>query len=387
MRIVPIEKITIGAERQRGSFDPADIMELANSIVSQSLLHCPVVREDGQGGYILVAGERRMRAISELRDLGEVLRYDGCEIPEGSLPVTTLGELTPLEAEEAELEENVRRKDLTWQEHARAVKRLADLRAKQAALAGNPPPTIADIAKEANTPRRDGFDGDSDWAAIATGQELQIANHLEDPDVAKSKTLAEALKVVKAKETARQNTKRAEEIGLKSISELHDLHQGDSMFVMQQLDPKSFDVLITDPPYGMGADEFGDSGGSVMLGVHRYKDDDDAFTRVLGVLEIASKVAVKESSHAYIFCDIDRFFTLRTAMGSFGWTVFRTPLIWIKNNGRVPLPQHGPRRQYELILYAFRGQRNVVSIRPDTIECPSDENLGLGAQKPVEFVL
>jgi len=37
-----------------------------------------------------------------------------------------------------------------------------------------------------------------------------------------------------------------------------------------------FDVILTDPPYGMGADEFGDSGG-LTEGAHAYKDDEEYF--------------------------------------------------------------------------------------------------------------
>ena len=386
MRIVPIEQITIGATRQRSSFDPADIMELATSITARSLLHPIVVREDPDSDeqWILVAGERRLRAIRELWDLGDTLRHSGQVIREGFVPIVTLGELDPLEAEEAELEENVKRKDLTWQEHARATKRLAELRIAQAAERGVEPPSIADIAEETFVSKRDGFAGDSAYATIATKQEILIADHLDDEDVVKAKTLSDAMKVVRQKETAKRNAELAERIGAIAPSQLHDLLQGDSEQILSAWQGEKFDVLLTDPPYGMGADEFGDSGGAVMLGVHSYKDDEAAFASVVRILSFAT-AHTKDQAHAYVFCDFDRFRTLREAMGCFGWTVFRTPLIWIKNNGRVPLPQHGPRRQYELILYAFRGNKMVTSIQADTIECPTDENLGLGAQKPVEL--
>jgi len=69
-----------------------------------------------------------------------------------------------------------------------------------------------------------------------------------------------------------------------------------------------------------------------------------------------------------------------------GWYVFRTPFIVHKiNSGRVPLPTMGPRRQYETLLYAIKGQKNVTHIYPDVIPCTADDNMTHGAQKPVEL--
>ena len=67
-----------------------------------------------------------------------------------------------------------------------------------------------------------------------------------------------------------------------------------------------------------------------------------------------------------------------------GWYVFRTPLINFKtNSGRVPLPDRGPRRQYEILLYAIKGDKPVTHIYPDVITSQADENMSHGAQKPV----
>jgi site-specific DNA-methyltransferase (adenine-specific) len=67
-----------------------------------------------------------------------------------------------------------------------------------------------------------------------------------------------------------------------------------------------------------------------------------------------------------------------------GWRVHRTPLIWHKPTAhRVPWPNCGPRRQYEIILYAVKGDRPVAYIGSDVITCALDENLGHSAQKPV----
>ena len=102
-----------------------------------------------------------------------------------------------------------------------------------------------------------------------------------------------------------------------------------------------------------------------------------------GWCDLAYLVA-KPEAHAYVFCDFDNFHDLKFWMSRAGWDVFRTPLIAYKqNSGRVPRPEHGPRRQYELVLYAIKGGKKVNHIYPDVIPCQGDENMGHGAQKPV----
>jgi site-specific DNA-methyltransferase (adenine-specific) len=94
----------------------------------------------------------------------------------------------------------------------------------------------------------------------------------------------------------------------------------------------------------------------------------------------------KERAHLYVWCDIDLFVELKHVFEEAGWWVFRTPLINIKREGgRVPWPEHGPRRCYELVLYAVKGKRPVTSIQRDVFESTLErDTAGHGASKPVE---
>ena len=75
---------------------------------------------------------------------------------------------------------------------------------------------------------------------------------------------------------------------------------------------------------------------------------------------------------------------MRGAFTDAGWWVHRTPLIWYKRTAaRVPWPEHGPQRKYEVILYAVKGKRPTLKIAPDVLDFLPDENLGHSAQKPV----
>jgi DNA modification methylase len=145
-----------------------------------------------------------------------------------------------------------------------------------------------------------------------------------------------------------------------------------------------FDVILTDPPYGMNAQDFGDGGGKLTGIEHRYEDTPESWRELMTCWATASYAMAKKEAHAYVFCDIDRFHELKTFMEIAGWYVFRTPLIDYKtDSGRVPLPDRGPRRQWEMILYAIKGNKPVTHIYPDVIPCQADPNMTHGAQKPV----
>jgi len=372
-----LTEIHVSPNRQRQEFDPDLLMELSESIRDRGLLHAPVCRETPDG-LVLVAGERRLRAIQDLWALGESFTFDGTEFSEsaGVIPFVTLGDLTPLEAEEAELDENLRRRDLSWQEHAAAVSRLHTLRNTQAALRGETH-TVAQTAQE--------LKGRSDGAyQAATRKEILVAGNLSDPDVAKAKSVDEGFKILKRKEELRKNVELAKEVGKTFSSSVHTVLNVDCLQWMEESPPEVFDVILTDPPYGMGAEKFGDGAGGRVGIEHHYDDSYESWQKLMKEWAPLAYRVCKPQAHAYVCCDTDRFHELKQFMQEAGWYVFRTPLVNVKTgNGRVPLPEHGPRRQYEILLYAIKGKKQVTHLYPDVITTSPDPNEGHGATKPV----
>lgn len=386
MKYTDLSKIVIRKARQRQEFDPEAMQELVESIKERGLMHAPVIREEG-ANLVLVAGERRLRAIEEIFELGGAFKYDGVSFTT-SVPYVTLGELNELDAEEAELDENLKRKDLTWQEHAAAMQKLHNLRVKQTqalqamqATAGAPPSTpahsVADTALEVHG-RSDGYFQDS------IRKELIVARNLDNPSIAKAKNVDEAFKLLKRAEAAEKNRELGILVGKTYNADVHKLVNLDACTFARSLLPGSVDVILTDPPYGMGADGFGDAGGKLSGIEHHYDDSYEAWQRLMAEWCPLSYQVAKAQAHAYVFCDFDRFHELKSFMERAGWYVFRTPLVVYKlNSGRVPLPDQGPRRQYELVLYAIKGKRPVTHIYPDVITSQADENMSHGAQKPI----
>lgn len=375
MKLIEASKVIVSPERQRRNFDLGELLKLGDSIASHSLMHAIVLRENN----VLVAGERRLRTIKEMAELGVTYKYDGKEVPLGFIPYVELGELSAIAAEEAELEENVQRAGLTWQERAAAVARLMALRVTQAKQANVSPPSVAELSIEV----RGSAEGENHQA---TKEELILARHLANPLIAGATTAKEAFKILRREEAATKQRELGASVGRTYSSNVHTLVHGDSFTWMRQCPPGLFDCILTDPPYGMGADEFGDSGG-MAAGAHGYKDDEQNAVRCYESLATEGFRITKPQAHLYAFCDIDLFPRLKLIMFLAGWTVFRTPLIWYKRHGsRAPWPEQGPQRKFETILYAVKGKRPTLHLAGDVLDFPADTNLGHGAQKPVALL-
>lgn len=375
MRQIPLATITILPERHRSDFDADAQAELIESIEQLGLLVPIIIRQDDVGGGVtLVAGERRLRAVQMLATLGKSITHAGTPVDAGCIPVTHFGELTPLQQQEIEYAENAYRKDLTWQENVKAMEKLHALRQAQSASH-----SINDTAAEVF--------GRSDGAYRDTVRSsLVVAQHMMNPAVAKATSLREATKIIKRIDETSRREHLAAMVGTQSLSDRIQCFNIDARAYLKDCPNETFDVILTDPPYGMDAQSFGDAAGR-MAGInHDYADGSLASLDLMASCIPEWYRVAKEQAHLYLWCDIDLFSELRTLCRAAGWWTFRTPLINIKpEGGRVPWPEHGPRRAYEICLYAVKGKRPVTSIRNDVFESRlSEGNLGHGAQKPVE---
>jgi len=380
---IKAENILIPKNRQRKEFKPEDIVALAGSISQLGLMHPVVIRRTADGDILLVAGERRIRALTYLWNFGEPVKCGIATFNEGQVPCIDFGELDSLAAREMELEENIRRVDLTWQEKAEATKELLVARQERATREGQPQPTIEDISREVR--------GDSPSARDQTRKEVLVSKYLADPEVQKAKSADDAFKLLKRREAIAKNAELAAKVGVTFNSEVHTLLNGDVMDLLPDLPKESFDVLLTDPPYGIDADKFSDSGGiagSGNQGSHFYDDSWTYWNKLAKFLATESFRVCKPQSHCYVFCDVDNFLFLKSFFTEAGWRVFRTPLVWVNpTSNRAPWPEHGPQRKYQIAMFAVKGDRPVTKIYPDVVVVPSDENLNHQAQKPVGLYL
>ena len=371
--------IKVKENRQRREFSETEHQDLITSLGGPSgLLHALVLRLEGDD-YFLVAGERRLRAMKEMHDLGLPFSYAGQPALSGLVPFISLGDLSPIEAMEAELEENIRRKDLTWQERAVAESKLFELRTAQATTSGIPLPSMREVSEEI---ARGSF-----GAGTTVVKGMQVAAYLSDPEVAAASSVKEAHKILVRKEETKKNERLAEQVGRTFASSDHTCLLADSRDWLSFCPPESFDVICTDPPYGMGADSFNDSGQEGTR-VHAYEDGAEVVEALLNWFPSEAARVTKPAAHLYLFCDFDWFGEWKKRLIAADWKVFRTPLIWTKPGGgfRAPWPEQGPRRGYETILFAVKGGKKVTKLMPDVLSYSPDESLGHSAQKPYRLI-
>lgn len=379
MHLIKADEIAVPQSRQRKELDYKALMDLSASIASVGLIH-PVVVRGNDKGFILVAGERRLKAIETIWGMGLSFTYGSTIVDEGLIPCNFLKDLDPLDAMEIELEENIRRTDLTWQERSEATAQLYELRKLQAEKSGGEAPTTASLAGELYPDHHPGAGHE------AVRKEIILAKHLKDPDVAAAKSMDEGIKVIRRKEESARQEALGVSVGRTFSSKSHTLLQGDCLEVMKEMPAGQFDVILTDPPYGIDAQEFNDSGGKANAVGHTYDDSLDNWIPLMRVFAAQSLRVAKAQAHVYVFCDVDNFLRLRNFMADSGWRCFRTPIVWHNPaSQRAPWPQMGPHRRYQLCLYAVKGDRPVLKLAPDVVTYASDQNLGWAAQKPVDL--
>ncbi len=136
VRMVPLDEICPNPEQPRQVFAPEDLESLAESLREHGFLS-PLLVRPSEGRYVLIAGERRLRAAG-LAGLAEV-------------PVLVRDVDNPADQLELALVENLQRADLDAVETARALARLVDefgyTQAQVAERVGKKRATVANLLR------------------------------------------------------------------------------------------------------------------------------------------------------------------------------------------------------------------------------------------------
>ena len=365
---VPTDSIIVSPGRQRQDFRGVD--ELADSIAQAGLINPIVLTPDN----VLVAGERRLRACIMLGFT--------------HIPAQYTNELTAEDAELIELEENVKREDLTWQETVRSVARLYALKAKSddswtlekaSVYMSVSPTTIHNhllVARYLDA--EDELVSNADHYSTALNaakrkEERSVAAADEEASASIDETLDSALSFgdmsqprgTIAKQKAAGDTTEIEMDGDEPASDalgVVPLRNLDFAEWANSPPPgRKINFLHCDFPYGINYDKHKGGAGQSM---GAYNDSPEAFEHCMSALEAAMPSHIAKSAHLMFWFSgrLDLLHPVYLRLEALGWKVNPVPLIWFRscNAGILPDPSRGPRQVYEVALMASRGDRKIV---------------------------
>lgn len=327
---------------QRRAVVPADIEAIAASIAKRGLIHPIVLTRE----HVLVAGKTRLLAHRHLGLTHITYQYED-----------TLDEI---EHKEIELEENVKRKDLPWQDNCDAVLQLHELyRARDAAW------TAKQTAKELG------------FSEVTVGQYIAVAQKLKEGDVRVS--AAKEFSVARGITSRINQRKAADQISLLTLDDSPaapevtkdsaPILNVDFLTWVEGYKGQPFNLIHCDFPYGIGADKF-DQGSGDAFG--SYEDTPETYWQLVQGL-CNNKDKLLGSSGHVIFWFSMRYYTETLAALKEHFWVDPYPLVWHKsdNKGTLPDPERGPRRVYEVAYLCSYGDRKILSAVANTFSGPT----------------
>lgn len=400
-KYIDLLSIRIAPERQRSSL--AGIAELAASIQRTGLLHAIVVRRIGKGPdalYELVAGERRYRA-------HELLQLQGHK-EFGVVRCHDLAEISEQDAKLAELEENVKRQDLHWMDHARAMKRLVSLHqsldetltlTKVAAEIGYDRSWLHDVLKVADALAADNprVKAAASLQAAINVIERDSARKLDNAfngmmeDLDKAEIVAkEPVQVEGSGSPAEVRYENGEAAPLpaptlRMASQLDAVTPADFITWSDSYTGPKFNLLHCDFPYGVG---HGNSaqGGSKTYGA--YDDKPEVYWELCAALCRNREKLLLRSCHIMFWFSMKWFQETKDffAKNAPDLEVQDFPLIWLKtdNKGIVPDVEREPRRIYETAFLISRGDRKIIQAVANGYPAPTNKSDAIHiSEKPV----
>lgn len=219
-------------ERMRKDY--GDLDELASSIKEHGQIHPILITLGDGGGWILIAGGRRLEA---------------CKKAGLSVAATVKENCSQVELKELELRENLDRKDMTWTERVTGISELNDLKQKEfgVAKAGGSSVgwSLQDTADLINAKSKATVhEAIQVAAALKAFPELKNCSSAKEAQKAINK-MTEKLAVAELVRRKKENSE------LNAIDADRDFVVGDAFDGLKALVKESVDFINCDTPYGI----------------------------------------------------------------------------------------------------------------------------------------
>ena len=303
MPLLAIDSIAT-INRQRKESDIDKVNELAQSIKANGLLHPVVIRlpmageETAGRPYVLVVGGRRLAA--------HIL------LGEERIEATLKSNLDPLSAEVCELDENLKRVNITWQEEIEAKSRIHAIRQLT-----NPFQTLEETANEIGQ------------SVNTVSRDLALAEMLkEDPSLKSMTSKTSAIRGSVFKKNIAAKVKAASTVDLASLRS--KLHIMDAVDYARSLPAQSVDLVFTDLPYGI--DQFeNQSSGDNHEGFSKFDDHKDTVLPFVAALVPEIVRVVKPSGWICLFMSYEHHAWLMKEIERTGMKPELPPWMWYRS--------------------------------------------------------
>lgn len=330
---IPLSSITIHREdRQRRVL--SDIADLADSIARLGLINPITIDENN----ILIAGERRLEAC---RRLGWT-----------HIPAQLFSDLPPTDRVLIELEENIKRKDISWQEHTTAIAKYHQIR-KEEEPSWSEEKTAEALGRTQQS----------------VNQHLTVARELRSPLVQAAPTFTTAV------ERARTAARKRDDDLIHNNNSIVTTHQspilhGDFLEWSQQ-DQEKFNFIHCDFPYGIN---YHNAPGQASSNPDRYLDTPETYWQLFKALSVNLGNFCAPDAHIIfwfspnLYCPTWEMLKLLD-----GFTFEEHPLMWHRpGEGIAPDPYRRPRRVYEMAFFGWRGDAKINAVKENVFSAPTE---------------
>lgn len=401
MATIDINSVKIRENRQRK--DLGDLSDLKTSLLRVGLINPIVIEMDKDDGlFYLIAGERRFTAWSQLVQEGKKPREIPCQV---------LSQLDDASKHLIELEENIKRKDLTWQEYCEAIDKMYSLkgcennqeladylglslsvvqRARQIwANKDNPKVLAADnmaaamtICKRESARIMDAAQNDLDHILATTLSVGPLKDDLKKSTEQNIKTKPAGennIPLNKGLPDASSNggtSAQSSEVSTRGVIRCEDF-----ISFAQTYSGKKFNLLHLDFPYGINHDR-SEQGHTKDFGT--YEDSEDTFKTLVNALLKNESRLIAQSAHVICWISLRYLEWTKEAFAKVGFSCHLQPFIWHKsdNKGILADVQCGMRNVGEYALIFNRGRLPVVKNISNIFDSPTTKRFH-ASEKPI----
>lgn len=402
--IDPKQVKIIRDERQRRNL--GDLSELKQSIKTVGQINAVIVRRENDE-LILVAGERRLTSCLEL------------DVP---VKVEFWEDLTAIQAKEIELEENLKRSDLAWQDHIRACGELHRIYAGQKESW-----TVGETAERLSIDVKTMY------------MYLAVDKNLTNPILKEAQNISHAYSLLQRASERRaaaivdavgEGAKAAfQSVPVAAVGGAGEAKAASGQGTSQETSPPTSQTATqsdgtgrsaaTTPPPAVQAppppppppllnvsfiDWLKDYNGPKFNLIHcdfpfgikftggygqeedgtKYESKEEDYWELVDALCANTDRIASYSSHLVFWFSMTFYTETVKRLRAAGWKVHDFPYIWYKSDGQGIIPGRNEymRRVYETALIASRGQRPLVKMIDNTYAAPRPANSIHPSMKP-----